>query len=147
MHSGKAQLHSGEDPPTNPHLAKASFPSVENRALGEGFAECRAGTRERFDTVGRRPTPFSFFYYFLSRVNTRGRFLNFFLNNLCRVPQLRHSGKPPLKILFFCFFLFHVNNKAYIYHKPQINNNISQTTFIYHKRPNLGLYDKHHLSR
>ena len=47
----------GEDPPANPHLAKASFPSAENRALGEGFAEYRAGTRERFDVVGRRPTP------------------------------------------------------------------------------------------
>ena len=63
MHSGKAQLHSGkpspsatlgEDLPANPHPAKASFLSAENRALGEGFAECRAGTRERFDAVGRR---------------------------------------------------------------------------------------------
>ena len=72
MHSGKAQLHSGklspsvtlgEDPPANPHPVKASFPSAENRALGEGFAECRAGTRERFDAVGRRPAPFSFFLF------------------------------------------------------------------------------------
>ena len=64
-HSGKPSPSAtlGEDPPANPYPAKASFPSAENRVLGEGFAECRAGTRERFDAVGRRPTPFSFFLF------------------------------------------------------------------------------------
>ena len=70
LHSGKAQLHSGkpspsatlgEEPPANPPTGKAPSPSVENRALGEGFAECRAGTRGRLDAVGRRPTPFFLF--------------------------------------------------------------------------------------
>ena len=132
LHSGKAQLHSGkpspsatlgEDPPANPHPAKVSFLSAKNCALGEGFAECRAGTRERFDVVGRRPTPFSFFY-FLPRVQHSGKIFEFFLiifaecrssgtrqRNLfflkkiplSRVPQYRHSGKPPLKFFFFVF--------------------------------------------
>jgi hypothetical protein len=39
---------------------------------------------------------------------------------------------------FFVFLLFRVNNKSYIYHKPQININISQITFINHKRPNMS---------
>ena len=56
----------GEDPPANPHPAKESFPSAENRALGEGFAECRAGTWGRFHAVGRRPTPFSFSFFLFS---------------------------------------------------------------------------------
>ena len=60
LHSGKAQLHSGkpspsatlgEEPPANPLTVKAPSPSVENRALGEGFAECRADTRGRLDAV------------------------------------------------------------------------------------------------
>ena len=81
LHWGKAQLHLGklslsatlgEDPPANPHPAKASFPSVENRTLGEGFAECRAGTWERFDAIGRWPTPFSFLLLFSSLSATLG---------------------------------------------------------------------------
>ena len=100
LHSGKAQLHSGkpspsatlgEEPPANPIAGKSSSPSVKNRALGEDFAECRAGTRGRLDAVGRRPT--SFFFYFLPRVQHSGKFFEFFLNTLCRVPQLRHSAK------------------------------------------------------
>ena len=72
LHSGKAQLHSGkpspsatlgEEPPANPPTGKAPSPSVENRALGEGFVECRAGTRRRLDAVGRRPTLFAFFLF------------------------------------------------------------------------------------
>ena len=51
----------GEEPPANPLTGKSSSPSVKNRALGEGFAECRAGTRGRLDAVGRRPTPFFLF--------------------------------------------------------------------------------------
>jgi len=89
LHSGKAQLYSGkpspsatlgEEPPANPLTGKAPSPSAENRALGEGFAECRAGTRGRFHAVGRRPTPFSFsfFFIFFPECNTRGRFLIFF---------------------------------------------------------------------
>ena len=63
MHSGKPSPSAtlGEEPLANPPTGKAPSPSVENRALGKGFAECRAGTREIFDAVGRRPTPFSFF--------------------------------------------------------------------------------------
>ena len=85
LHSGKAELYSGkpspsatlgEDPPANPHPAKASFPSAENRALGEGFAECRAGTRERFDAVSRWPTPFYFFLFFSSTSATLGEDLH-----------------------------------------------------------------------
>jgi hypothetical protein len=48
----------GEDPvaleekhPVNLLTGKAPPLSAENRALWEGFAECRAGTRERFDAV------------------------------------------------------------------------------------------------
>ena len=85
LHSGKAQLHSGkpspsatlgEEPPANSLTGKSPSPSVKNRALGEGFAECRAGTRGRLDAVGRRPT--SFFFIFFPECNTRERFLNFF---------------------------------------------------------------------
>ena len=74
LHSGKAQLHSGkpspsatlgEEPPANPLTEKSPSPSVKNRALGEGFAECRVGTRGRFHAFGRRPTPFSFSFFFL----------------------------------------------------------------------------------
>ena len=86
---GEGQLHSekpspsatfGEEPPANPPTGKAPSSSVENRALGEDFAECRAGTRGRLDAVGRRPTPFSFFSFliFFPECNTRKRFLNFF---------------------------------------------------------------------
>jgi hypothetical protein len=44
---------------------------------------------------------------------------------------------------FFVFFVFRVDNKSYIYiyidiHTSQINTNISRTTFIYHKWPNLS---------
>jgi hypothetical protein len=46
-----------EEPPANPLTGNASSPSAENHALGEGFAECRAGTRGRFDAVGRRSSP------------------------------------------------------------------------------------------
>ena len=53
----------GEEPPANPLTGKSPSPSVKNRALGEGFAECRAGTRGRLDAVGRRPTSFSFFLF------------------------------------------------------------------------------------
>jgi hypothetical protein len=74
-----------------------------------------------------------------SKCNTRGR------HPLPRAPQPRHSGKTPsspsaaahahgeatLKF-FFYFLLFHVSNKTYIYiSETKINNNISQTTFIY----------------
>ena len=85
LHSGKAQLHLGkpspsatlgEEPPANPPTEKAPSPSVENRALGKGFAECRTGTRGRLDAVGQRPTSFSFFFF--PECNTRERFLNFF---------------------------------------------------------------------
>ena len=84
LHSGNAQLHSGkpspsatlgEEPPANPLTGKAPSPSVENRALGEGFAECRAGTRGRLDVIGRRPTPF---FYFLPRVQHSGKIFDFF---------------------------------------------------------------------
>ena len=92
LHSGKAQLHSGkpspsatlgEEPPANPFTGKSPSPSVKNRALGVGFAECRAGTRGRLDAVGRWPTSFSFsfsfsFLIFFPECNTRERFLNFF---------------------------------------------------------------------
>ena len=66
MHSGKPSPSAtlGEDPPANPHPAKASFSSAENHALGEGFAECRAGTREIFDAV--------FFFLFSSPSATLG---------------------------------------------------------------------------
>ena len=159
MHSGKAQLHSGkpspsatlgEEPPANPPTRKAPSPSVENRALGECFAECRAGTRGRLDAVGRRPKPF--FFYFLPRVQHSGKIFEFFLNTLCRVPQLRHSakkfvffkknpsfpsataqalGEATSKILFFCFLLFHVNNKAYIYISQTTNQHQYVTNHIY----------------
>ena len=85
LHSGKAQLHSGkpspsatlgEEPPANPLTGKSPSPSVKNRALGEGFAECRAGTRGKLDAVGRRPT--LFFFYFLPRVQHSGKIFEFF---------------------------------------------------------------------
>ena len=85
MHSGKPSPSAtlGEEPPANPPTGKASSPSVENSALGEGFAECRAGTRGRLDAVGRRPTPFSFlFLIFFPECNTRERFLIFFKYSL-----------------------------------------------------------------
>ena len=71
LHSEKASPSAtlGEDPPANPHPVKASFPSAENRALGEGFAECRAGTREIFDAV---------FFFFLPRVQHSGKIFYFF---------------------------------------------------------------------
>ena len=79
MHSGKPSPSAtlGEEPPANPPTGKASSPSVENRALGEGFAECRAGTRGKLDAVGRRPT--LFFFYFLPRVQHSGKIFDFFL--------------------------------------------------------------------
>ena len=39
---GEGRVILGEDPPANPRPAETPFPSAENRALGEGFAECRA---------------------------------------------------------------------------------------------------------
>ena len=59
-------------------------------------------------------------------LNTRGR------HPLPREPKTVHSGKPFRK--FFYFFAFPFNQQSiyiYIYHNPKINNNISQTTFIY----------------
>ena len=86
MHSGKPSPSAilGEEPPANPFTRKSPSPTVKNRALGEGFAECRAGTRGRLDAVGRRPTPFSFFSFliFFPECNTRERFLIFFKYSL-----------------------------------------------------------------
>ena len=73
---GEGPVALGEEPPANPLTGKSPSPSVKNRALGEGFAECRAGTRGRLDAVGRRPT--FFFLIFFPECNTRERFLNFF---------------------------------------------------------------------
>ena len=60
LHSAKAALHSakplpsatlGKEPPSNPLPVEAALPSAKFRALGKDFAECRAGTRQRFDAV------------------------------------------------------------------------------------------------
>ena len=86
LHSRKPSLSAtlGEEPPANPLTGKAPSSSAENRALGEGFAECRAGTWGRFHAVGRRPTPFSFsfLFYFLPRVQHSGKIFDFFKYSL-----------------------------------------------------------------
>ena len=93
LHSAKAALHSakslpsatlGKEPPSNPLPVKAALPSAKFRALGKGFAECRAGTRQRFDAVGRWPMPSNFFLKKLfaechsSGTRQRNLFLNLF---------------------------------------------------------------------
>ena len=159
MHSAKAPMHSAnplssatlaKEPPLNPLPAKAALPSAKFWALGKGFAECRAGTRQRFDTVGRRPTPSNFFktlcrvpqlrhsakksvFKPLCRVprhrhSTKGVFL-FFLNFLCRVQWSLHSAKPPL--IFFCFLLFHLNDNAYIYNRNHNSIAINYKPHLY----------------
>ena len=75
------------------------------------FPEC--------NTLGRPSSPSA-----ATSSDTRGR------NPLPRAPRPKHSGKPLWKFFFF-FLIFHIISKAYIYHKPQINSNISQTIFIY----------------
>ena len=173
LHSGKAQLHSektspsatlGEEPPANPLTGKSPSPSVKNRALGEGFAECRAGTRGRLDAVGRR----CFLFDFLPRVQHSEKIFEFFLNNLCRVPQLRHtaknfffknplcrvpqlrhSRKPPLKILFL-FFPFPCKQQSiYISQTTNQHQYVTNHIYIYTNDqiyPKSTIYYKHDLN-
>ena len=58
---GKGSFALGKEPPSNPLPVKAALSSAKFRALGKGFVECRVGTRQRFDAVGRRPTTSNFF--------------------------------------------------------------------------------------
>ena len=115
MHSAKAALHSakplpsatlGKEPPSNPFPVKAALPSVKFRALGKGFAECRAGTWQRFDGIGRRPTLYIFFFkkLFAECHSSGTRQRNLFFKPLCRVPQHRHSAKGVIYLFFKIFF-------------------------------------------
>ena len=91
------ECNTREEPPANPLTGKSPSPSVKNRALGEGFAECRVGTRGRLDAVGRRPTPF--FFYFLPRVQHSGKIFEFFFKYSLPSAAVQALGEE------ICFFL------------------------------------------
>jgi len=131
-------------------------------ALGEDLTPLADGRRR-------------FFFIFFPECNTRERFLNFFLKyslpsaaaqalgkEICfflkktSLPSAAAQalGEATSKNSFFCFFLFHVNNKAYIYitnhkstpicHKPHLyitNDQICPKSTIYYK-PHVQKYPK-----
>ena len=106
LHSAKAALHStkplpsatlGKEPPSNPLPVKAALPSVKFRAFGKGFAECRAGTRQRFDAVGRRRLIFFKLFAECHSSGTRQR--NLFLNLFAEC-----HGTGTRQRVFFYFF-------------------------------------------
>ena len=109
------------------------------------FAECHSA-----EALGKACFYFIFLIFFAEChcQGTRQSIFYFFFNFLCRVQWPLHSSNLGNCCCYFpsfagkatakknCFLLFHVNNSAYIYIlETTIQHNISETTYIYHKRP------------
>jgi len=104
MHSAKVPMHSanplpsatlGKEAPSNLFTVKPALPSAKSRALGKGFAECQASTRQRID--GRWPMAHAVLNFFLISLPsaTLGKeFSFFFQNSLPSAIAPRHSAKP-----------------------------------------------------
>ena len=127
--------------------------SVESLSGKGCFAECQIlGTRQRFDAVGRRPTPSNFFKTLCRVPQLRYSAKKSVFKPLCRVPRHRHSakgvflyffkfslpsamvialGKATSKFLFFCFLLFHLNNNAHIYNRNHNSTAINYKPYLY----------------
>ena len=91
----------GKDAPSNLFTIKLALPSAKSRALGKGFAECQAGTRQRIDVRWPKPHAVLIFFNFFAECNTRQRIFFFFQNSLPSAIAPRHSAKP-----VFIFFNF-----------------------------------------
>ena len=109
MHSAKVPMHSanplpsatlGKEAPSNLFTVKPALPSAKSRALGKGFAECQAGTRQRID--GRWPKAhavLNFFFNFFAECNTRQRIFFFFSKFFAECHSAEALGKA-------CFYFF-----------------------------------------
>ena len=111
MHSAKAPMHSanpllsttlGKEAPSNIFTVKPALLSAKSRALGKGFAECQAGTRQRID--GRWPKAHAvlIFFLFLCQVQHSAKNFLFFSKFFAEC----HSAEALGKACFYFFIFF-----------------------------------------